>query len=262
MLPDLALRTTDEPIGPDQYRYIATHAWWMGSVACGSCGGDVHVHLSEHLVQQWTPARPERDWLLDRELTGRHTWLAGCGERAVAAGFDLRRSWPTGRFRAPFGDFWAPRSGADPPARAGGWTAPTPEFLARLPREPGALHARLCADNPARRYGGPFTAAVDALRSCTVPADLRAALYGALLALPAVQLAEVTDIDGQSCPALVHDAGPTRTELLIDPVDGQYAGERDTLRRGSACGLTAGTVIASTSVRTAVVDTIGVPPGF
>ncbi|HVL84905.1 MAG TPA: hypothetical protein VM367_11565 [Pseudonocardia sp.] len=259
MLPDLALRSTDEPINPDQYRYVATHAWWMGSFAAET---GMHVHLSEHLVQQWTPARPDRDWLIDRELTGRHTWLAGSRAEARAAGYDPCDAWPTGRFRAPHGDFYAGLHSAPPRPRAGSWAAPTPEFLAGLPRDPDELRARLCADHPPRRHGGPFTAAVDALRTCTVPADLRAALYGALVGLPAVRLGEITDADGNACAALVHDAGATRTELLVDPVDGQYAGERDTLRRDSTCGLTAGTVIASTSVRTAVVDAIGVLPGF
>jgi hypothetical protein len=258
-LHDLPLRTTDEPMGPDQYRYIATHAWWMGSFSHESA---VHVHLSEHLVQQWTPASPERDWLLDRELTGRQTWLAGSAEQARAAGFDLHEAWPTGRFQAPFGDFYAELHETAPRPRTGGWATPTPEFLARLPRDPVTLRARLLEDNPQSRYTGPFTAAVDALRTCLVPADLRAALYRALLGLPTVSTTEVLDTDGNTCLALVHDEGPTRTELLVDPVDGQFAGERDTLRRDSPCGLTAGTVISSTAVRTAVVDAIGLIPGF
>jgi hypothetical protein len=48
--------------------------------------------------------------------------------------------------------------------------------------------------------------------------------------------------------------GRTRTELMISPADGQFAGERDTLRMDSRCGLPSGTVISSTAVRTAVVD--------
>lgn len=256
---DLPLRSIDQPIQPDQYRYIATHAWWMGSF---SCGPTVHMHLSEHLVQQWTPASPERDWLLDRELTGRARWLSGSGEEAAAAGFDLNDAWPTGRFQAPFGDFYATLHDAAPRRRAGGWATPSPDFLARLPRDPETLRARLSADNPQGRYTGPFSAAVDLLRTCVVPADLRSALYRALLGLPAVSTTETTDTDDNPCVALVHDAGPTRTELLLDPVDAQFAGERDTVRRDSPCGLLVGTVISSTAVRSAVVDGIGLIPGY
>ena len=90
-----------------------------------------------------------------------------------------------------------------------------------------------------------------------MPADLRTALYLALAGLPDVTAAEgVPDVDGRQCVALVHDAGRTRTELLVTPEDGQFAGERDTLRIDSRCGLRSGTVISSTAVRTAVVDEV------
>ncbi|WP_345419781.1 hypothetical protein [Pseudonocardia xishanensis] len=261
-MPDLPVRTSDEPLAPEAYRYIATHAWWMGTFYDEE--GDCHAHLSEHLLQQWTPAAQDADWLLDRVVTGRVTWLAGSAERAADSGFDLADHWPVGRFRAPFGDFYADLNETAPRRPSGDWATPTPAFVALLPRDPAALRARLEEDAPpGRTYTGPFRSAVDALRSCMLPADLRAALYAALLQLPEVAFVdEVKDLDGNLCHALVHDLGPTRTELLVDPVDGQYAGERDTLRRASPCGLVEGTVIAETSVRTAVVPSIGAPPGF
>lgn len=265
VVPDLPVRTSDEPLAADAYRYIATHAWWMGTFWDDAAEDpSCYVHLSEHLLQQWTPAMQESDWLLDRVLTGRVQWLAGSGEAAVAAGFTLTDHWPVGRFRAPFGDFYAELNELEPRRPAGGWANPTPEFVALLPRDPRALRARLEEDSPpGRSYSGPFRSAVDALRTCMLPADLRGALYAALLELPDVTLVdEVKDLDGNLCHALVHDAGPTRTELLVDPVDGQYAGERDVLRRSSPCGLAAGTMIAETSVRTSVVGLIGSPPGF
>jgi hypothetical protein len=55
----------------------------------------------------------------------------------------------------------------------------------------------------------------------------------------------------------VHDDGPTRTELLVDPADGTFAGECDTLRADSRLGLTAGTVVLRTTVMSRVVDTLG-----
>ena len=98
----------------------------------------------------------------------------------------------------------------------------------------------------------------DAVRSGLVPADLRAALYAALTALPAVEVnGHATDCEGNPRLALVHDDGPTRTELIIDPVNGTFAGERDTLRTASRLGLPAGTVVLCTSVTTRVVDTLG-----
>jgi hypothetical protein len=255
-----AVRTADRPLGPDQYRYVATHGWWMGSF--GTSTGML-LHLTEQWVRLWIPARPERDWLLDREVTGRVRWLTGSAREAAAEGFDLADAVPTGRYRAAYGDFYAVLDDLAPRCRPGTWHAPTPEFLARLPRDPPALLARLCADGPEGRAASqPFARAVGALRSGLVPADLRAAFYAALVTLPAVTVEEnATDLDGNARVALVHDDGPTRTELLVDPADGGFAGECDTLRTASRLGLAAGTVVLSTGVVSTVVDTLGGLPG-
>jgi hypothetical protein len=264
-LHDHAIAVSDRPVAPHQYRYVETHAWWLGTFG-------PHQHLTEHRLRQWIPARPEREWVLERELTGAQTWLTGSAEEAREDGFDLHGLAPVGRFRARYGEF---NSDPDPdfgieldtplcprpsPARRGSWQSPTPEFLHRLPRDPAELLARLREDNPGSWFG-PFAAAVTALRTALVPAELRAAFFRALSALPGVNFTDgAQNIDGRGCIALVHDAGRTRTELLLDPADGQFAGERDTLRTDSRCGLRAGTVISATAVRTAVVDSEGELP--
>jgi hypothetical protein len=263
---ELAIAVSDRPMAPHQYRYVETHAWWLGTFG-------PHQHLTEHRLRQWVPAQPDSEWVLERELTGAQTWLTGSADEAREDGFDLRDLAPVGRFRARYGDFEA---GPDAdlgleldtafcprprPPRRGSWQSPTPEFLQRLPRDPAALLARLREDNPGSWFG-PFAAAVTALRTALVPAELRAAFFHALSALPGVRFADdnTRNIDGQACLALVHDAGRTRTELLLDPADGQFAGERDTLRTDSRCGLRAGTVISTTAVWTAVVDAAGELP--
>jgi hypothetical protein len=264
-LPDLAIAVSDRPVAPRQYRFVETHAWWLGTFG-------PHQHLTEHRLRQWIPAQPEREWVLERELTGAQTWLTGSAEEAREDGFDLYDLVPVGRFRARHGAFdTAPDDdlGFDldtafcsrpSPPRRGNWQSPTPEFLHRLPRDPDALLARLREDNPGSWFG-PFAAAVTALRTALVPAELRAAFFGALSALPGVSFTDdAQNIDGHRCLALVHDAGRTRTELLLDPDDGQFAGERDTLRTDSRCGLRAGTVISTTAVRIAVVDAEGELP--
>jgi hypothetical protein len=251
-----AVRTADSPLGPDQYRYVATRGWWLGSFVTST---GMLLHLTEQWVRQWIPARPERDWLLDREVTGRVRWLTGSAPEAEAEGFDLAGAVPTGRYQASHGDFYAALDEVAPRRRPGTWHAPTAEFLARLPRDPQALLARLGADGPEGRAASqPFARAVGALRSGLVPADLRAALYTALVALPAVSVDEnATDRDGNPRMVLVHDDGPTRTELFVDPADGGFAGERDTLRTPSRLGLAAGTVVLCTTVVGSVVDTLG-----
>jgi hypothetical protein len=251
-----SVRTADHPLGPDQYRYVATRGWWMGSF--GTSGGML-LHLTEQSIRQWIPASPERDWLLDRDVTGRVRWLTGSAGEAAAEGFDLADAVPTGRYRAAYGDFYAALDDLAPRRRPGTWHAPNAEFLARLPRDPDALLARLCADGPEGRTASqPFARALGALRSGLVPADLRSALYAALVALPAVSVDGCAkDLDGNPRVAFVHDDGPTRTELLVDPADGSFAGECDTLRSASRLGLAAGTVVLCTTVVNTVVDTLG-----
>lgn len=257
-MPDLPIAVSDRPLRPDQYVYVETHAWWLGTHG-------PHHHLDEHRVRQWIPADCAREWVLDREITGARTWIAGSAAEAIADGYDLRPAVPVGRFRARHGAFDLLTEGDEPRClaplrRRGSWQTPTVEFFSRLPRDPEALVHRLREENTGSWFG-PFAAGVTALRTCLVPADLRAALCLALACLPGVRATEgVENVDGVACLALVHDAGRTRTELMLSPADGQFAGERDTVRTGSRTGLTAGTVISSTAVRTTVVDEAGTTP--
>jgi hypothetical protein len=257
-VPDLPLAVSDRPLRLDQYVYVETHAWWLGTHG-------PHQHLDEHRLRQWIPADTGREWVLEREVTGAQTWIAGSAEAAIADGYDVRPAVPVGRFHARHGAFDILTESDEPPClapsrRRGGWQTPTPEFFARLPRDPEALVNRLREENTGSWFG-PFAAGVTALRTCLVPADLRAALCLALACLPGVRATEgVENVDGVACLALVHDAGRTRTELMLSPADGQFAGERDTVRTGSRTGLAAGTVISSTAVRTTVVDQAGAIP--
>lgn len=146
----------------------------MGSFATATA---VLTHLTEHRLRQWVPARPDRDWQLEREVTGRQKWLTGSGGQARAEGFDVRDTGPTGRFHAPYGDYYADLDDSPPRSPGGSWQVPTAEFLAGLPGDPGALLARLRCDSTGRSWSGPFSFAVDALRTCGVPADLRAAAH-------------------------------------------------------------------------------------
>jgi hypothetical protein len=266
---ELAIAATDESVSLRQYRYVETHAWWLGTLG-------PYQHLAEHRLRQWVPASPDRDWVLERELTGAQRWLVGSAHEALTEGFDPRGATPTGRFRARHGAFDAAMDAVtdDDPADEerfrtcaalqrpprGNWQSPSMAFFARLPRDPAELLEQLRIDNPGSWFT-PFAAAVTALRTGLAPADLRLALYRALTGLPHVRVVEQTrNLDGRDCLALVHDAGRTRTEVLIDPATGQFAGERDTLRGDSRSGLPAGVVISDTAVRVAVVDRPGCRP--
>ena len=239
-------------VPPGRFRYVGTRAWWMARFGRGRRR---YAYLAENVLQQWIPGDPAADWLLDRRLTGRRTWLQGDAERAVADGFEVVDRWPTGRWRAAGGNFF----GDDP--GEGSWQLPTPEFLATLPRDPQRLLARLRADSPGERagYHGPLTYAVDLLRTGLVPPDLREGLYGALRAAGATD--GVVDLNGRRGRARARDDGRARTEGRVDPADGEFLGERQILTRVDAdLGLPSGTVVLNTTVRTAQVGALGAEP--
>ncbi|ADJ48173.1 hypothetical protein AMES_6348 [Amycolatopsis mediterranei S699] len=249
--------TTDEPLGSGQYRYIGTHAWWTAMF-----GGPKkrYAYLAEHVLQLWVPADPAQDWLLDRRTTGARVWLSGTEEQAAADGFGTEAHWPTGRWQAPYGNFYA-GEGQPPGPVPGSWQTPNTEFLAGVPRDPRLLYDRLRRDSPERSgYHGPFTYAADLLRSGLVPSDLRAALYGALLLAPEVTFVrESADVRGEPAAAFVVEPAGRREELFVDPLTGRFLGERSTLTE-PAGGIAAGTVTRSTAVRSAVAEALGAPP--
>ena len=47
---DPVIAVSDRPVAPHQYRYVETHAWWLGTFG-------PHQHLTEHRLRQWVPAR-------------------------------------------------------------------------------------------------------------------------------------------------------------------------------------------------------------
>jgi hypothetical protein len=255
---DPAAVAVDEPMGPGQCRYVLTRAWWMGHVQ--RSGHDFSC-LAENVIQIWVPADERDQWLLDRRQTGRRTWLEGTAEQFARASGGLLGSWPTGRWQAPFGDFFAAESGKQPGPVEECWQLPNSHFLAALPRDPQVLYERLRADSPDDRpgYAGAFVYAADALRTGRVPADLRAGLYRALLLLPGVETGEADDQGGTRRICLAVDDGVRRNEIFISSADGQFAGERATLTR-DVRGLAAGTVTTDTAVRVAIVDVLGQLP--
>ncbi|MFD1519872.1 hypothetical protein [Pseudonocardia yunnanensis] len=260
-----ALRASDEPLGPDQYLVVSTHAWAMRSHSFlrGRSGTPTvrYMLLEELRTDRWVPAQPSRDWIGHQRRTGRRWWLLGSEEEARADGIDLDHQDHAGRVRAPYGDFRAERENRRPGPRPGSWRAPSPDFLAALPRDPDRLIARLEIDHPRTRFSHPLTHVADALRSCLFPADLRTVLYRGLLQRPEIDIDEhAVDLDGRLCVALACDVGARTRELLIDPASGQYAGERETAGNNPLWPVEPGTVVTSSATLTAITDGPGELP--
>jgi hypothetical protein len=247
----------DEPLGPGEYRYIATHAWWMATM-------DEYSYLAENVLETWVPADRTQEWLLRRDVTGARMWVSGTEEEARADGLPIDEpSWPEGEWRAPCGDFYAAEAGDEPCRGEGGWQRPTPEFLAAIPTDTERLYDRLRRDTAGRGSDENLEMVVyvaDALRTGLVPAELRAAMYRVLAKVPGIQITEqVANLDGRRGTAYGISAGGHRHDIIVDPASGQFIGERQIAEEGRD-DLPDGTVTSSTSVTMSVVPAMGARP--
>ena len=96
-----------------------------------------------------------------------------------------------------------------------------------------------------------------------MPADLRAALFGALALIPGVrQVDDSVNLEGRHGVAVTMSGrGDSRAELIFDPDSGDVIGEREVvLRDGVLPGARAGMVLEYTAVTRAVVDAMGATP--
>jgi hypothetical protein len=248
------INAVDEPLGPGEYRYISTHAWWMSTAY-------EYSYLAENLLETWVPADETQEWLWRRDVTGARKWLAGTEPEAQAANIPLEdMGWPEGEWQAPCGDWFAEEEQRKPCSIRGSWQSPNAEFMASLPREPEELYDRLRDDVGDRGEAHMVIYVADILRSGLVPADLRAALYRVLARVPGLEITEqVANLDGAKGTAYGISQDGIRHEVIIDPATGQFIGERQITEKGFA-GIPAGTVIDYTSVTTAVVPGMGVRP--
>lgn len=255
------INSVDEPLGPGQYRYIATHAWWMAT-------SEKYSYLAENLLESWVPANEKQEWLLRRDVTGARKWVSGTEAEAEADGIPTDEAgWPEGEWRAPCGDWYATEEGKQPCSSPGTWQTPNTEFMASLPRDPDRLYDRLRSDttdhgneNNNNNNMEMLTYVADMLRSGLVPADLRATLYRTLAKVPTLKITEqVANLDGQKGTAYGITTNDERQDIIIDPTTGHFIGERKIAEKDYEY-IPAGTVMEYTSVTTTVVTGIGVKP--
>jgi hypothetical protein len=252
---------SDEPVGPGQYRYVATHAWYLQTDAVSE--DKQFSYFEEHLVETWVPADWRQEWLRRESLTGKRQWVEGTEEEARQAGMrpPPRRTTEDG---APCGGFSAALEGIDPCA-PGNWEQVTVGFMESLPRDPKQLYDQL-REVEERDHGGSdvsyrmLSHAAEMLHTGLAPADLRAALYRMLGMVPGLRITEkVANLDGREGIAFGVARGDQRLDVIIDPATGQYIGEREVTLKGFG-GVPAGTVLEYTSVEVAVVGGEGEKP--
>ena len=251
----------DEPVGAGQYRYVATHAWYLQT---GVPSGDKEFsYFEEHLIETWVPADWRQEWLQRETVTGKRQWVDGSEAEARTAGLrpPPRR---TSENRARCGGFSAAIEGIDP-CTPGSWDQVTVGFMDSLPRDPQQLYDTL-RDFEAREHGDGdrgyrmLSHAAELLHTGLARADLRAVLYRMLGMVPGLRITEnVANLDGRKGIAFGMARGDQRLDVIIDPATGQYIGEREVALKGSDA-VPAGTVQEYTSVVVAVVDHQGDKP--
>ncbi|PRX50473.1 hypothetical protein B0I33_102595 [Prauserella shujinwangii] len=149
-----------------------------------------------------------------------------------------------------------------------GWRHPDAAFAAGLPRDARALYRQLAADQwPRVDAQAEAFHKITGLLAEAVPADLRRALYGALGYLPDVTVERgARTADGRPAVGVRIDERPLhRRVLLVGPETGLPIGSRLVQlvdARSAADGhlVRAGTVVAESTVRYAVVGQLGDKP--
>ncbi|MBB1198675.1 CU044_5270 family protein [Curtobacterium flaccumfaciens] len=210
-------------------------------------------YLEPTTSTKWVPADVSGTWVRETRSGTPATFYGGAAARKAAA--DDRATERPGPVweRGAGGDFAVGELGGEQPGVLG------VSDIADLPRDPDALVRRIEA---ASRGAGTtnelhvFDTISGLLRTGLVPADLRAAMYEALATLPDVVVTEKqASLDGRTGTAigLPHWSKTEQRDVIIDPTDGAYIGERSiqTRRTGS---IPAGTVIDAVTVRVTPVE--------
>jgi len=199
------------------FTFVEEHAWWMSS---GDGDHGTFAYLGENILQTWIPADPNDEWLQRRTVSPNRQWVVG--DEKIAGESAFGQGWPEGEFRGRRGEFF-PNSDAD--AVSTSFANPTVEYLDELPDDPTALYEKLRAESGSDVQ--LLSDVASGLRSGLVSNHVTSNIYRALIALPTL---EVTDrqanLDGRIGTGVGVVNNGLRTEIIIDPVTGEFIGER------------------------------------
>ncbi len=281
-----AIQASDPPLAAGQFYYLRMVEVAGTQISGTGCGDLFYLH--RNVYETWVPKDWGNQWMYRRAddvakeylHPGDAAKIRRCAPDEPGSGTEVRKA-PAGMFY-PDGAYQPDREPRDPngaivynptPAEVakyladGGWQRPTPQFMAGLPRDPAQLLRRIYHDSAGHGRGKDDEAFVyvrDVLRSGVVPADLRAALFGAAALIPGVRLvSDSVNLDGRHGVAVAMSGhGDSRAELIFDSASGEVIGEREVaLRSGYLPEVRAGTTIEYTSVSRQVVDAMGAVPG-
>lgn len=249
---DLASRVVDRPLAPGQYRYVRSRVEGI-TVELGS----TTATYSEIVQEEWIPADRRDEWMFrNRNVATR--WLEGHeGQGRPEPGSAFKDG---AEFRGTCGNYSYMAEGSPDRCVNGEFHAPTPEFVAALPKDPAQMLARL-KDAGQAGDSGALMQAREALNSGQYPAEVRATIFRALALLPGLVVTDNrANLDGKEGVALGMKYFEDFTEIIIDPANGDYIGGRETVAEDlpdDQGGLEKGTVRSSSAVTTKIVDAQG-----
>lgn len=236
------IQVSDPVVGPGQYLLITTDAVYSATTSDGE--GGFTSFLDGYRDELYVPHDRESDWVWMRHAR-EPVQTFGPASEAFAA--QMQALEEDELLRAPAGTFY----GGSPTEISGDYDA--------LPRDPhqllNSIYVKTLTEGQSRD-GAALVWIADVLRSGTVPAELRAALYKAAALIPGVTITErQATLDGTTGIAIGRVEATTniRQDMIIDPTTGQFIGERQ-ISLDATNGLPAGTASASTAVTTSVVD--------
>jgi hypothetical protein len=244
---------SDPAIPAGKYQYRVTHSWSQGMI--GLRTGKTLSFLQETVTETWMPADRTQEWM-QRSTAGRRKWIVGSDKEAGRA---IQKDSKPEVLRGRCGSFYPP-AGQDPCGEEGGWSTPTPDWIAGLPKDPKALYERLRKDSPVNDRGDTelLVYAADALRTGLLPAKVRAELYRALGYLGNLEVMDrAANLEGKVGIAYGSDDGQVRQEIIVDPHNGEFIGEREVITSGKDRGQ----VVSFSSVTSAIVDKPLATPG-
>ncbi|CAN5245188.1 hypothetical protein BH11ACT4_BH11ACT4_15140 [soil metagenome] len=249
------IKTVDPIVAPGQYLLVHTTA--VHGATIGAEDGSTTSLLFIGDDDLYIPADRDDDWIWERQPSKPYKTFGPDSEAVAKDWKDERVGDSTELLQAKAGAFY------------GG--APSGSFgdLSALPRDPTQLlnyiYRSTLGQGPSPD-GEALVFIADRLRLGIVQADLRAAFYEAAARIPGVEITEQeATLDGRTGVAFGRDEGGIfRQEIIIDPVTGQFIGERTVLLIAQD-EMPAGTTNGWSAVTTSVVDSApqgGTPNGI
>ncbi|MCR6483909.1 CU044_5270 family protein [Amycolatopsis sp. OK19-0408] len=256
---DLSVGAVDQPVGPGQFKYVSEHTWVQRGVWSSETTG--YTYLWEQQIDRWIPADAHDVWQENRKILDTGKFLGGTMPQSQAPVPEVTKT-DQGQWQGRCGDFFPkskPAKKCDDPTD---WDSPA--FYATLPNDPAGMYAKL-QDLTKGRGSTPavmFHFGIEILRAGQMPAPLRASWYRALAKIPGMKvLAAETNLDGRSGVALGLDDSHEITQLIIDPVTGQFIGERAVAgEHPDSPWIKPGTETGASAITTGVATRLGEPP--